>query len=87
MRQSVPVRPALLSLATGAAFVLATPAVASQGQQTQIPPASAQRQPAPDLLAIQINPRTANRDNVKQLRHGFHLATGPDDRPRRPWHG
>ena len=52
MRQSVPVRPALLSLATGAAFVLATPAVASQGQQTQIPPASAQRQPAPDLLAL-----------------------------------
>ena len=47
MRQSVPVRPALLSLATGAAFVLATPAVASQGQHTQIPPASAQRQPAP----------------------------------------
>ncbi|MBF1258928.1 MAG: DUF3106 domain-containing protein, partial [Lautropia mirabilis] len=52
MRQSVPVRPALLSLATGAAFVLATPAVASQGQHTQIPPASAQRQPAPDLLAL-----------------------------------
>ena len=52
MRQSVPVRPALLSLATGAAFVLATPAVASQGQHTQIPPASAQRQPPPDLLTL-----------------------------------
>ena len=52
MRQSVPVRPALLSLALVASFGLATPAIASQGQHAQIPPASAQRQPAPDLLAL-----------------------------------
>mgnify|MGYP000994685283 CR=1 FL=1 len=52
MRQRVPVRPALLSLALVASFGLATPAIASQGQHAQIPPASAQRQPAPDLLAL-----------------------------------
>lgn len=52
MRQSVPVHPALLSLAMVASFVLATPAIASQGQHAQIPPVSAQRLPPPDLLAL-----------------------------------
>ena len=52
MHQRVPVRPALLSLALVASFGLATSAFASQGQHAQIPPASAQRQPPPDLLAL-----------------------------------
>ena len=53
MRQSVPIRPALLSLlALTAALALAAPATASQGPHTQIPPPSAQQLPAPDLLAL-----------------------------------
>lgn len=52
MRQSVPVHPALLSLAMVTSFGLATPTIASQGQHAQIPPVSAQRLPPPDLLAL-----------------------------------
>ena len=52
MRQSVPVRPALLSLAIGTSFALSPPATASQGPHAQPPAASARRLPAPDLLAL-----------------------------------
>jgi len=52
MRQSVPVRPALLSLALGTSFALSPPATASQGPHAQPPAASARRLPAPDLLAL-----------------------------------